>query len=94
MSKLSNRKAVSILQILQEHDKPLGSALIALKLHKFGIDMSERTVRYYLKQMDHDGLTKNFAKKGRMITGLCQGIGEYFALMALMSSDQLLCLKR
>jgi len=74
MSKLSNRKVVSILQILQEHAKPLGSALIALKLHKFGIDMSERTVRYYLQQMDHDGLTKNFAKKGRMITP--KGVNE------------------
>jgi len=74
MSKLSSRKVVSILQILQEHDKPLGSALIALKLHKFGIDMSERTVRHYLQQMDHDGLTKNFAKKGRMITP--KGVNE------------------
>jgi repressor of nif and glnA expression len=74
MSKLSSRKVVSILQILQEHDKPLGSALIALKLHKFGIDMSERTARHYLQQMDHDGLTKNFAKKGRMIT--LKGVNE------------------
>lgn len=74
MSKLANRKVVSILQILQEHDKPIGSALIAPKLHKFGIDMSERTVRHYLQQMDNDGLTKNFAKRGRMITP--KGINE------------------
>ncbi|MDI6687411.1 MAG: NrpR regulatory domain-containing protein [Desulfobacterales bacterium] len=74
MSKLSSRKVVSILQILQEHDKPLGSALIALKLQKFGIDMSERTVRHYLQQMDHDGLTNNFAKRGRMITP--KGVNE------------------
>lgn len=74
MSKLSHRKVVSILQILQEHDKPLGSALIAIRLHKFGIDMSERTVRHYLQQMDNDSLTKNFAKRGRMITS--KGINE------------------
>jgi len=36
--------------------------------------MSERTVRHYLQQMDHDGLTNNFAKRGRMITP--KGVNE------------------
>lgn len=68
MSKLSDRKVVSILQILQEYDKPIGSAIIALKLQVFGVDMSERTVRHYLQRMDQDSLTKNFGKRGRIIT--------------------------
>jgi len=74
MSNLSYRKVVSILQILQEHDKPLGSAIIALELRAFEVDMSERTVRYYLQRMDQDGLTNHFGKRGRVITP--EGVNE------------------
>jgi repressor of nif and glnA expression len=33
-----------------------------------GNEVSERTVRFYLQAMDKDGLTKNFGKRGRLIT--------------------------
>ena len=74
MNKLSEKKLVSILQILQESDRPLSSAVIALKIQELGYDLSERTIRYYLQIMDNDGFTQNLGKKGRIITSL--GIDE------------------
>ena len=74
MDKLSERKIIIILQILQEYNRPIGSSIIALKMQEMGFDLSERTVRYYLQKMDRDGLTQNFAKKGRIITP--RGINE------------------
>jgi len=68
MNKRSERKIISILQILQENNSPTGSTVIALRLKELGFDLSERTVRYYLQIMDQGGLTKNFGKKGRIIT--------------------------
>jgi hypothetical protein len=68
MDSLSERKIVSILNILKDIRKPLGGTRIALKLKEMGYDLSQRTVRYYLKKMDHAGLTQNLGKKGRTIT--------------------------
>ena len=65
---MQRRKVVSLLQILQDNNKPVGSTKIALSLQELGFDLSERTVRYYLKKMDKDGLTQNLGKKGRLIT--------------------------
>ena len=74
MNKLSEKKLVSILQILQESNKPLSSSVIALKIQELGYDLSERTIRYYLQIMDNDGFTENLGKKGRIITS--KGIDE------------------
>ena len=74
MNLAHDRKIVTILQILQDFNKPIGSTLIALKLQELGYDLSERTVRYYLQKMDHEGLTNNLEKKGRTITN--KGINE------------------
>ncbi len=68
MNNKYDRKIVSFLQILQDHNKPLGSTKIALSLQEHGIDLSERTVRYYLQKMDLAGLTHNLGKRGRIIT--------------------------
>lgn len=68
MDSLLQRKIVSILNILQNAKKPLGGTRIAKKLQEVGYDLSQRTVRYYLKKMDQNGLTENFGKKGRTIT--------------------------
>lgn len=62
------RKIVSILNILHQAGRPLGGTRIAQKLQEFGYDLSQRTVRYYLKRMDRDGLTQNLGKRGRKIT--------------------------
>jgi len=68
MQSLSQRKFVSILNILSNAEKPLGGTRIAQKLQEIGYDLSQRTVRYYLKKMDQQGLTENLGKKGRAIT--------------------------
>jgi HTH-type transcriptional regulator, global nitrogen regulator NrpRI len=63
-----HRKVVSILNILYEADRPLGGTRIAQQLQQSGYDLSQRTVRFYLKKMDNDGLTQNLGKRGRAIT--------------------------
>lgn len=68
MDSLAQRKFVSILNILSHAEKPLGGTRIAKKLQEIGYDLSQRTVRYYLKKMDQQGLTENLGKKGRAIT--------------------------
>lgn len=68
MDSLLQRKIVSILTILRDSEKPLGGTRIAKKLQEIGYDLSQRTVRYYLKKMDQKGLTENLGKRGRTIT--------------------------
>lgn len=68
MNKLSRRKLVSILHVLQNAEKPLGGTRIAQRLQAVGLELSQRTVRYYLQKMDQEGLTQNLGKKGRKIT--------------------------
>jgi hypothetical protein len=62
------RKELLLLKILKNAAVPLSSAKISEELSVFGIEMSERTVRSYLNQLDSDGLTKSSGKKGHRIT--------------------------
>ena len=64
----SQRKIISILNVLHDTGKPLGGTKIAQKLQETGFDLSQRTVRHYLMKMDKEGLTKNLGKRGRLIT--------------------------
>ncbi|MFC2056567.1 DUF128 domain-containing protein [Chloroflexota bacterium] len=69
------RKAISILKILNESPQPLGARLIAHKLSEYGVELGERAVRYHLKLMDERGLTRSLQRRdGREITPL--GIEE------------------
>ncbi len=69
------RKIHSILKVLAASPEPLGSIVIARKLNEMGIDLSERAVRYHLKLMDEQGLTRLAGRRdGRMITE--QGVEE------------------
>lgn len=63
-----NRTLLSILKILSKENKIIGSKEIAKRLKMYGINLSERTVRYHLKILDERGLTKVFGKEGRIIT--------------------------
>jgi len=63
-----NRTILSILKILSKENKIIGSKEIAKKLKMYGVDLSERTVRYHLKILDERGFTKVFGKEGRIIT--------------------------
>ncbi len=64
-----DRKIIAILKVLGESEGPVGSRVIARRLHEFGVDLGERAVRYHLKLMDERGLT-DFAGRldGRTIT--------------------------
>lgn len=63
------RKELLILKILHESPEPMGARLIARQINEPGVLMSERTVRYHLKLMDENGLTKLVGRRdGRVIT--------------------------
>jgi len=74
MDNRNQRKIVSILNILNEAESPLGGTKIAQKIQNFGFDLSQRTIRNYLKKLDQEGLTQNLGKRGRKITA--KGKGE------------------
>jgi repressor of nif and glnA expression len=67
------RKTKSILRVLAGSAEPLGSIVIARKLKDHGVDLGERAVRYHLKLMDEQGLTRLAGRRdGRVITELGQ----------------------
>ncbi len=74
MSEVLNQKYLHILRILRVSDRPLPSSVIVEELRNIGLEMSERTVRAYLADMDKAGFTVNLGRKGREITEL--GIKE------------------
>ncbi|MDY6910858.1 MAG: NrpR regulatory domain-containing protein [Chloroflexota bacterium] len=68
------RKVLSILKILNDNREPVGARIIARHLEDYGIELTERAVRYHLKLMDERGLTSLEGRDGRLITE--QGIEE------------------
>ncbi len=62
------RRAIPILRALRDAGRPLGASRLARDLEAMGIDMSQRTVRYYLAMLDREGMTRGCGKKGREIT--------------------------
>ena len=54
--------------MLRDARSPLGARRLARDLEAMGIDMSERTVRYYLSMLDREGLTRSLGRRGREIT--------------------------
>jgi HTH-type transcriptional regulator, global nitrogen regulator NrpRI len=68
MSDKTEKKRLAILRILHDTTNSLSSPRITQELNAKGFDVSERTVRLYLLEMDSAGLTENFGKKGRRIT--------------------------
>ncbi len=71
----TDRKIISILKVLSGSQEPVGSRVIARNLKEYGVDLSERAVRYHLKLMDERGLTQFIGKlDGRIITD--KGLNE------------------
>jgi repressor of nif and glnA expression len=68
MREKTEKKRLAILRVLQGSEKPLSSSKITQQLMAMGNEVSERTVRFYLMELDRDGLTENFGKRGRRIT--------------------------
>lgn len=63
-----NKTMVAILKILDRQNEIIGSREIARQLKLYGIDLTERAVRYHLKILDERGYTEVFGKEGRKIT--------------------------
>jgi repressor of nif and glnA expression len=62
------RKQLAVLKVLKEAGRPLSSGKIAEQLLGSGYDVSQRTVRLYLKTLDAEGMTENLGHRGRLIT--------------------------
>ncbi len=65
MQEKTEKKRLAILRILHEDDRPHRSRQISEQMAALGHEVSERTVRFYLKNMDRAGLTENLGKRGR-----------------------------
>jgi hypothetical protein len=63
-----NKVMYSILRVLDRQQNIMGSTELARELLPHGIELSERTVRHYLKLLDENGLTFVQGKRGRTIT--------------------------
>lgn len=63
-----NKTMIAILKILEKEHGIIGSRELSRKLKLYGIDLTERAVRYHLKILDEKGFTKVFGKEGRQIT--------------------------
>ncbi|MCD6230763.1 MAG: DUF128 domain-containing protein [Dehalococcoidia bacterium] len=78
------RKVISILKVLSQSDEPLGARIVSHQLQEYGIQLSERAVRYHLKIMDERGFTQSAGRDGRLITQA--GIEE---LQSALVSDKI-----
>jgi repressor of nif and glnA expression len=67
------KEKVAILRVLRDADRPLGGDAIAQAIQAYGLDLSGRTVRLYLKEMEQEGLVGPAGRGrrgGRTITEL------------------------
>jgi HTH-type transcriptional regulator, global nitrogen regulator NrpRI len=63
------RKSILILRILNQAQQPLGARIIARRMKEYGVNLSERAVRYHLQFMDQRELTQFVGRRdGRLIT--------------------------
>ncbi len=77
----TERNRIAILNVLRRQTGPTTSGQLARLLAETGPDLSERTVRLYLRDLDHDGLTESHGRRGRTITE--QGLTEIRAAQTL-----------
>ena len=64
----TKKKKLAILRVMKEADKPLSSGRIYDELSSLGYEISERTVRFYLQEMENDGLIEKQNSRSRSIT--------------------------
>ena len=74
MKERTEKKRLAILKVLRDAGRPLPSKTITDELFTMGYDISPRTIRFHLKNMDDSGLTEYSEKHGRFITD--KGIRE------------------
>lgn len=87
MREKTEEKRLAILRILRESGRPIGSSKIVERLVGLGHDISERTVRFHLLEMDAAGLTENLGRSGRAITE--QGLKELASARAFEKTGYL-----
>jgi HTH-type transcriptional regulator, global nitrogen regulator NrpRI len=63
-----NKTHHAILTILDKYHTVVGSRELSRQLKMHGVELTERTVRYYLKMLDRQGFTEVIGKEGRKIT--------------------------
>jgi len=63
-----NDAVLSILKVLDRQTDIIGSREISRQLKAYGVELTERTVRYHLRILDERGYTRVFGKEGRLIT--------------------------
>lgn len=63
-----NKTMLAILKVLNKQGGIIGSKEISKELIFYGIDLTERTVRYHLRILDERGYTEIFGREGRKIT--------------------------
>lgn len=57
-----------LLNILSQTEKSIGATRLAAAFSNFGINVSDRTLRFLLDDMDERGLTENLGRLGRRLT--------------------------
>lgn len=80
LSVKKERYRLAILNILRRQTEPMTSVELTRALGQAGFDLSERTVRLYLEDLDESGLTRSHGRRGRTITD--QGLEEARAAQA------------
>jgi HTH-type transcriptional regulator, global nitrogen regulator NrpRI len=66
---MMNRTMLSILKVLDRNPEAvMGSRELSRQLTEYGVDLTERTVRYHLRILDERGYTIALGKEGRKIT--------------------------
>jgi len=63
----TKKSVIAILRVLQGQQKPLGATRIGREIRRYGINLSQRTVRYWLAWTDRQGFTRKSGRRGRMI---------------------------
>lgn len=63
-----SRKSLAILRVLDAADGAMGAGAVAEALEAYGVELTERAVRYHLERLDEDGYTKSLGRSGRAIT--------------------------
>ena len=67
------RLMYAILSVLDSQIETMSSVRIATELGAQGFNLSERSVRYYLRMLDARGFTAAQGRKGRTITDTGKG---------------------
>jgi repressor of nif and glnA expression len=69
MNRPNNTAKHTILKVLHEIHAPAGAARIQERLRAAGVNLQPRTVRFYLLQLDREGLTQPVSRRaGRSLT--------------------------